>query len=458
MPFFQRAVGLDPNFASAYAFLGICYFNLGQSERAAQITRKAYELRERVSQRERFLIESTYYCFVTGDMEKARQSFELWAETYPRDSVPRGLGSSVYRVLGQYDNVLPGKREAVRLSPTAGITYADLALTYLSLDRLEEARVTVAEAQAKNLDSPLLHVCSYQLAFLQNDAAGMARQVAWSAGKPGVEDLLLASEAATAAYLGRLGKARELSQQAVASAERAQEKETAAGYEAEAALREALFGNAAKARERARAALGHSTGRDVKYGVALALAFSGDTSVERGHIEKLAAEWPSASPKVRWCSSTTCQRFAHGSLSAAMILQTLSRRFRRPLLTSWGPASRSIPSTCTVMPVWRHIRVAKPRANSRNFSTIAALCSTNPSARWPISASPAPTPSPVTLPRLAPSIKTSSLYGRTPTRTLPSSERPRQNTLNCSEQRNRDLGRAGIKSGQIIYFRLCSSG
>jgi Flp pilus assembly protein TadD/predicted Ser/Thr protein kinase len=290
VPFFQRAVGLDPNFASAYAFLGICYMNLRESELAAQNTRKAYELREQVSQREKFLIESTYYAFVTGDVEKARQSFELWAETYPRDSGPHGLGSSAYIVLGQYDKALPGKREAVRLYPTAGITYADLALTYLLLNRLDEARVTIAEAQAKNLDSPLLHVCLYQLAFLQNDAAGMAQQVGWATGKPGAEDWLLALEADTGAYAGRLSKARELSRRAVAAAERAQEKETAAGHEAEAALREALFGNAAEARERAGAALALSTGREVQYAAALALAFGGETTVERSHIEKLAAE------------------------------------------------------------------------------------------------------------------------------------------------------------------------
>ncbi|HXP15881.1 MAG TPA: hypothetical protein VN868_02185, partial [Terriglobales bacterium] len=145
------------------------------------------------------------------------------------------------------------------------------------------------------LDSPLLRIFIYELAFLQNDAAKMAQQVAWGAGKSGVEDVLLASEADTAAYFGRLGKAREFSRQAVASAERAQEKETAASYEAEAALREALFGNAPQARQRAAAALSLSNGRDVQYGAALALVFAGDAA--RAQAEKLTDDLAKRSPE-----------------------------------------------------------------------------------------------------------------------------------------------------------------
>jgi tetratricopeptide (TPR) repeat protein len=286
VPLFQRAISLDPNFATAYAFLGVTYRNLGEANLAAESTRKAYELRQRVSEREKLLIESNYHSFVTGDLQKARQAYALCAQTYPRDATPRVVGSRIYRILGQYERALEEMREAVRLNPTAGTSYAGLVYFYLCLNRLEEGRATADEAQAKNLDSTYLRLDLYVLAFLQNDAAGMAQQVAWAAGKPGVEDVLLANEADTAAYLGRLGKARELSQQAVTSAERAQEKETAARYEADAAVREALFGNAAQARERARAALGLSTGRAGLYGAALALAFAARQQVQQ--IEKLA--------------------------------------------------------------------------------------------------------------------------------------------------------------------------
>jgi len=286
VPLFQRAICLDPNFATAYAFLAVTYRNLGEANLAAESTRKAYELRERVSEREKLFIESNYHSFVTGDLQKARQAYALSAQTYPRDATPRVVGSRIYRILGQYERALEEMREAVRLDPTAGPSYAGVVYFYLSLNRLEEGRVTAEEAQAKNLDSAYLRRDLYQLAFLQNDALGMARQVAWSAGKPGVEDVLLALDADTAAYSGQLGKARELSHQAVASAERAEQNETAAGYEAEAALREALFGYTTEARERAAAALGLSTGRVGQYGAALALAFAAREQVQQ--IEKLA--------------------------------------------------------------------------------------------------------------------------------------------------------------------------
>jgi eukaryotic-like serine/threonine-protein kinase len=284
---FQRAISLDVNFAGAYAFLGLSYSNLGETSLAAENGRKAYELRERVSEREKFLIESNYYEFVIGDLEKALQSCELWAQTYPRDDLAWGLEVGIYSSLGQYEKVLAMAHENLRLAPT-GIGYASLVDAFLSLNRLEEARTTAEEAQAKNFDSPYLRFELYRLAFLQNDGAGMAAQVAWAAGKRGVEDVLLGNEAETAAYSGRLGKAREFSRQAVASAEQAQQKETAARYEAGAALREAVFGNAAEARQRGASALGLSTSRDVQYGVSLALAFIEDASREQARIEKLA--------------------------------------------------------------------------------------------------------------------------------------------------------------------------
>lgn len=295
VPFFERAIRLDPDFAMAYAALGAAHRNLGENSLAADNTKKAYELREQVSERERFYIESHYQSFVTGDLEKARQAYELWAQTYPRDFVPRPSLGATYWNLGQFDKALAEFREALRLDPR-GLSYAGLVHSYIALNRLKEARTTAEEAaQSKNFDSPWLRFNLYQLAFLENDAAGMAQQVAWAAGKPGAEDTLLALEADTAAYFGRLGKAREFSRQAVASAERAGEKETAAGYEAAEALQEALFGNVAEARQRAAAALALSTGRDVQCGTALALVFAGDGA--RAQAEKLTADLAKRFPK-----------------------------------------------------------------------------------------------------------------------------------------------------------------
>jgi predicted Zn-dependent protease len=172
------------------------------------------------------------------------------------------------------------------------VSYAYLVYPYLNLNRLEEARGVAKEAQAKNLDSPLLRGALYLLAFLENDTAGMSQQVAWSTGKPGIEEVLLSYEADTFAYSGRLGKAREFSRRAVASAERAEEKETAAGYEAAAALREALFGEVTETRQRASAALGLSVGRDVQFGAALALALAGDTSRAQALADDLGKHFP----------------------------------------------------------------------------------------------------------------------------------------------------------------------
>jgi tetratricopeptide (TPR) repeat protein/predicted Ser/Thr protein kinase len=292
VPLFQRAIRLDPNFAMAYATLGVDYSNLGETSLASENTKKAYELRERVSEREKFYIESHYYHYVTGDLEKARQAYELWAQTYPRDLVPPNNLGVIYENLGEYDKALAESLEALRLGPGSGASYATLVAHYLYLNRLQEARATADEAQGKNLDSPPLRFKLYVLAFLKNDGAGMAQEVVWSAGRPGVEDALLGGEADTAAYSGRLAKARELSRRAVTSAERAEEKENAAGNEAEAALREALFGNAAETRQRAAAALVFSTGRDVQFYAALARAFAGDAARAQALADDLAKRFP----------------------------------------------------------------------------------------------------------------------------------------------------------------------
>jgi len=292
VPLFQRAIRLDPDFSMAYASLGMAYFNLGEQSLGADNTRKAYELRERASEREKFYIESHYHQLVIGDLEKARQVYELWAQTYPRDYVPPNNLSSVYGVLGQYDKDLVEGREALRLEPGSGLSYANLVVEYLNLNRLEEARATALEAQAKNLDSPSLRLNLYRLAFLQNDAVAMAQQVMWAQGKPGLEDVLLDYESHTTAYFGRLAKARELCRQAVASAARAEKKEKVARYEAGAAMREALFGNPSEARQRAAAALAPSTGRDALYLAALALALVGDRTRAQALADDLAKRFP----------------------------------------------------------------------------------------------------------------------------------------------------------------------
>jgi DNA-binding winged helix-turn-helix (wHTH) protein/tetratricopeptide (TPR) repeat protein len=274
VPFFQRAIEIDPNFAMAYASLAVSYQNLGEPSLAAENARKAFELRAQVSEREKFYIESHYYHYVTGDLVKARQVYELWANTYPRDAGPRNNLGNIYLQLGQMDRALEEFRATHSVTPSS-MSYSNLINAFLFLNRVQEARSTADEAQAKKIDSDYLRFNLYLLAFLQNDPEGMARQVAGSEGKPGFEEGLLYEVADTSGYFGRLNNAREFSRRAVASAIRAKEKEAPASYEAESALREAVYGNGGRARERAAAALELSTGREVQYGAALALAFTG---------------------------------------------------------------------------------------------------------------------------------------------------------------------------------------
>jgi DNA-binding winged helix-turn-helix (wHTH) protein/tetratricopeptide (TPR) repeat protein len=271
--FFQSAIQLDPNFAAAYDAMGSENEVIGTAL-AVENIRKAFELRTRVSEREKLIIEGDYYHFVTGDRMKAQQSYILGEQIYPREVTFRESLGVLYNALGQYEAGLREYQEAVRLAPSS-ITYRFLIYTYLSLNRDEDAAALAREAHGKGLDSSL-GTTLYSLAFYRNDTTEMSRQVAAWAGKPG-QDLLLALEADTAAYFGHLGRARELSRQASSSAKRARENETSATYEAVAALREDLFGNAIQA-GRTALAKERSGGPDKYYAVALALAYTGDGS------------------------------------------------------------------------------------------------------------------------------------------------------------------------------------
>ncbi|MDE3136218.1 MAG: protein kinase [Acidobacteriota bacterium] len=289
---FQRAISLDPNFAMAYAALGTAYVTLGETSLAAENTKKAYDLRDRVSEQEKFYISSHYDWLVTGDLLKANQVYQLWAQTYPRDRTPvNNLGVDA-GVLGQYDEVLTASRRTFELDPNSGAGYGNLAGSYVALVRLDEAAAILQQAKAHHVDSPYLHSVAYSLAFLQGDAAAMAREVAWATGKSGIEDQFLYTQSDTAAYAGQLGKANDLTARAIGSAQQAGEKETAAGYQAEAALREALIGDAAQARSQAAATLKISDGRDTEYAAALAIALAGDAAQAQKLADDLAKRFP----------------------------------------------------------------------------------------------------------------------------------------------------------------------
>src|SRR2546428_1537164 len=277
IPFYKRALELDPNFAAAYASLGVVYSNLGQASLAAENIKKAYELRDRVSERENYRIAALYYQMVTGELEQASQVYELWAKSYPQDAIPHGNLGFIYAQLGQYEKALNESEVAQRLEPDV-TGYVNLADSYLILNRPEDAKKTIAEAREHKFEGDFLHLAIYQLAFVKGDAAAIGRQVEWAAGKPGTEDLLLSWQSDTDAYYGRLVKARDFSRRAVDAAVRANSKETAALWQVNAALREAEFGNTAAAKQNVSAALALAPGRDVKLLAALALTRVGETA------------------------------------------------------------------------------------------------------------------------------------------------------------------------------------
>ena len=291
LPFFKNAIELDPNFAAAYAWQGRMYGDLAESGLAAESLRKAYDLREHTSERERYFISANFHLQVTGDLEKAEQDCELWIQAYPREVLAHTLlAGLIYRSIGQYEKALEQGTEATRLDPNFIFGYSTRVFAYIALNRLDEAKVTYDQAIQRKLYSAFYPDALYSIAFLQNDTAGMARQVTLSAGKPGAEHRLLGLEADTAAYFGRLRAAREFAKRAMDSAQRHQETGSAATYSASAALREALFGNLDEARRLA--AVARSTEREVQSDAALALAYAGDDKRAQALADDLNKRFP----------------------------------------------------------------------------------------------------------------------------------------------------------------------
>jgi eukaryotic-like serine/threonine-protein kinase len=286
IPFFQRAVSLDPNFAMAFARLGTEYSNLGELDRAVESTRKAYELRGRTSEREKLYISSHYEQIVTGNLEAERSSYDLWTQTYPDDGIPYVNLANVYVGLGEYEKALTAAQKGLKLNPESGLAYARLVGVYRVLNRLDEAQATAREARNQNLDGPFVHQMLYFVNFLQRDKLGMEREATGLMGKPGWEDIILDLESDTAAYGGEFAKARELTRRAVDSAQRASEKETRAGYKGQDAIREAWVGNMVLARQQAQAALALSNGLGSEAFSAIALGLAGDSA----QADRLAAD------------------------------------------------------------------------------------------------------------------------------------------------------------------------
>jgi eukaryotic-like serine/threonine-protein kinase len=274
LPLLQRAVTLDPSFATAYARLWANYIALQEPDHAAQSVRKAYQLRQGTSELEKLWISAAYE-LDTGNLEAARKAQELLTETYPRDYEALNDLGYIYAKLGIYEKTLEAIKGVIANHRTS-MTYHNLADAYLVLNRLDEARSAAAEARVHNFDAPNIHLILYSIEFLRNDAAGKEREAAIVNKNPGYENLMLAAQAGTAAYEGKLVTARELTRRAVESAERADQKESAAEYQVDAAVREALVGNTTLAKREAHAALASANGKDIVAVSALAVGLSGD--------------------------------------------------------------------------------------------------------------------------------------------------------------------------------------
>ncbi len=289
----QRAVELDPKFALAWAILGRLYGDIGQEQSSAESTAKAYEFRDHASDHERFFIVASYEMQVTGNLEKAEQTCETWAQVYPNDAGTFGFRAGlILRVFGQYDKAVEVAEHLVTIHPDFAMAYHFVALNDIALDRYKDAQQIGERAAARNFHIPYYALDQYRLASLAGDEAAMQRVVTMAAKMPGSEDMIAGQQASSFASHGQMDKARAVSAGAVDFMLQSGRREAAARSESGSALREAFFGNREQAKRLAIAALSLSTGRDAQYGAAFALALSGESNQAETLARDLEKRFP----------------------------------------------------------------------------------------------------------------------------------------------------------------------
>ena len=293
VPFFKRAIAIDPNFAMAHAALGRMYGDIGEPVLSAESTSRAYELRDHASDNEKFFISASYEMLVTGNMEKARETCELWGQTYPREYAPHGfLSGIIYPTFANYEKVIEEAEASVAVAPRFTFGYLNLSFGHEYLGQLKEAENALQRAAQLKLENPAFSVQSYDLAFLKGDQVAMDREVARATGKAGAERDLDNHQAFVLGYFGHLQQARKMSQRASELAERSSQSESIAQYGIAAALREAFFGNFPAARRGAITALQISKDPGVEYGAAFALAVAGDSAQAQALANDLERRFP----------------------------------------------------------------------------------------------------------------------------------------------------------------------
>ena len=329
IPLLQRAVQIDPKFAIAYANLARTYADSWQTALAAENIRKAYELRDRASDAERFFITVNYHQLFSGNLEEAERAGELWSATYPRDVAAYAILSVIYQNLGKYEKAAEIAKQAAEMNPNFPPGPTNLAWAYLFLERYADAEKTVQQTAERQLNFPDLILLPYVIAFYRGDRPAMERAAARGRDIPESADWVTNTEASVLAYSGRLQEARTLTRRAVAMEGQAHQPERAAMYEA-AAAGEAFFGNVSEARARAKAALDLSNSRDVEYGAAFAFALIGDPAGSQVLANDLEKRFP----------EDTFLRFTYLPILRALV--ALSRTIHRPLLNNCKSQRRTI--------------------------------------------------------------------------------------------------------------------
>jgi tetratricopeptide (TPR) repeat protein len=311
LPYFKSALDVDANFAEAYAALGAAYRNLNEtkSESSVQNLRAAFDLHGRVTQRQRFFIDGTYFWIVTGEFRKAIQTFTDWINVYPKDPVAHYRLSAVSMEVGEYEKAAAEARESIRLLPTAA-AYLDEASSFLRMNKLEEAKKTLAEAESLKIVSSRLPVPRYKLAFLSGDRLALDEQV--KSATPNSRGLLLYLQSFTEAFYGSMRRARQLSQQLTDLAKQTHSTELAAECRSFQALQEAEIGNSAEAQRQAAAALAQSTSRDTKATAALAFARAGALEEAENLSQQLRKDCP---------EDTLMQNYSLPTIEAAIKLR-----------------------------------------------------------------------------------------------------------------------------------------
>ncbi len=339
LPFYKRAADLDPNFAMAYVWMARVEFDLHGVEREAEYERKAYNLREKVSERERFVIQGRHYVDVTGELHRAKETFELYQQIYPRDDQPHRSLGIIADDQGNWEKALEEFREALHLQPSVWVNYLNLGATYIVLNRLDEAEAVYKQADERKLEGEWLIQGRYWMAFLKGDTEKMAQSFSAAMGKPVSEALLLATRADTEGWHGKLKSAHELTERAMDSAKRNDDKEGAAAFQAAGALREVESGKREQARAEAKAALKLAPTFDVRKMAALALARAGDTA----GAEKVATELNKTFPL-----ATMVQGYWLPTIRAAVALERKDPNQAIELLKVAGPVELGQPTTLTV--------------------------------------------------------------------------------------------------------------